>query len=108
MASSSSSAIQQYEPQLVTTPTNASSASLQQIINNPVLCSLTPPILPGRRLTQSDHEDNLVDDLDDLIRNFLHRFNGQQPYRRMFRWTIDDEPNLNYSVVVTISRPEDL
>ena len=108
MASSSCSTIQQNEQQLATTPTNASSVSFQQLINNSVLCSPTPPILPGQRLTQSDHEDNLVDDLDDLIRNFLHRFNGQQPYRRMFRWTIDDEPNLNYSVVLTISRPEDL
>jgi len=81
-----------------------SSASSEQMAGSSVASTLTPT-LPGQILTESDHEDNLTEQIDELIRNFLSRPNRRSPYRSFFNWTFDDEPNLSYSVVLKIVTP---
>ncbi|CAF3167240.1 unnamed protein product, partial [Rotaria sp. Silwood2] len=62
-------------------------------------------ILPGQILTQSDHEDNLIEGMDELVRNFLSRINQSSPYHTIFRWTTDDQHSLHYNVVIVINEP---
>ena len=50
-------------------------------------------------------EDDMVDQIDIAIRRLLTRPNHQSPYRYNFQWTIDEEPNLNYSVTLVIREP---
>ncbi|CAF3069354.1 unnamed protein product [Rotaria sp. Silwood2] len=69
----------------------------------------TPAIvLPGQILTQADHEDNLIEAMDGLIKDFLTRSNQPSPYHTVFRWICDDERYLHYSVVVAINEPSHL
>jgi len=105
---SSTTTTEQHEQQIATTPTNESSISSQQLIGNLVLSSPTVPILHDQIRTQRDHEDNLVDDINEIIYNFLSRFSGQQPYHAMFRWTLNDVPIVKFSVVLSIDRSDDL
>ena len=88
-------AIHRYEP---------SAASSQEMLGSSVVSSSTP-ILPGQILTENDHEDNLMDLIDELIRSFLSRTNRRSPFRTLWKWTFDDEPNISYSVVVKIDAP---
>jgi hypothetical protein len=65
--------------------------------------------LPNQILTENDHEDNLMELIDELIRNFLSRPNRRSPYCSFFRWIFDDNAsNLSYSVVVKIDEPSRL
>jgi hypothetical protein len=105
---SSTTTTEQHEQQIATTPTNESSFSSQQLIGNPVLSSPTVPILHDQIPTQRDHEDNLVIDINEIIYNFLSQFSGQQPYYATFRWTLNDTPNVKFSVVLSIDRSDDL
>jgi len=103
---SSSSLPSPTEQQRATTPTNES--SIQQLIERSVISSPTVPVLPGQILTQRDHEDNLLDGIDQVIGNFLNRFNGQHPYQTVFRWTLNNASNLTYSIVLAINGPENI
>ncbi|CAF3168754.1 unnamed protein product [Rotaria sp. Silwood2] len=75
------------------------SSSASSNISTPI------PVLPGQVLTQSDHEDNLIEGMDELVRNFLSRINQPSPYHTVFRWTTDDQHSLHYSVVIVINEP---
>ncbi len=68
MSSSSSAAAQQNESQQASrSPTNEPSVSSQPVINHSVISSPTVPVLPGHILTQSDHEDELINNIDDMV-----------------------------------------
>jgi len=83
--------------------------SSEEILVDSSVTSTSTPTLPGQILTENDHEDNLMERMDELIRNFLSRPNQRSPYRSLFRWTFDDnESNLSYSVVVKIEEPSQL
>ncbi|CAF2926019.1 unnamed protein product [Rotaria sp. Silwood2] len=66
------------------------------------------PVLPGQILTQADREDNLIDGMDELVRDFLRQSNQRARFHTMFRWTHDGERYLHYSVVVVINEPPHL
>lgn len=70
--------------------------------------TISTPILPPQITTENEHEDRLMEVIDQLIHRFLNRTNRRSPYRSVFRWTFDDEPNLSYSVVVKIEAPSPL
>jgi len=63
------------------------------------------PVLTEQVYMGSVAEDDMVDQIDMAIRRLLTRPNHQSPYRYNFQWTIDEEPNLNYSVMLTIREP---
>jgi hypothetical protein len=112
MSSSSTSSTteqnEQQQQQIPRTPTIEHSVSSQPSIDNSIITySQTAPVLAGQILTQNDHENYLIVDIDDIICNFLSRFNGQQTYETVLRWTRNDIPNLKYHVVVHINRLED-
>jgi hypothetical protein len=88
-------AMHRYEP---------STASTQEILASSAVSSATPT-LPGQILTENDHEDDLMDLIDELIRNFLSRPTRRSPFRTSYKWTFDDEANLSYSVTVGIQSP---
>jgi hypothetical protein len=83
--------------------------SSEQILFDSSVTSTSTPNIPGQILTESDHEDELMELMDELIRKFLSRPNRRSPYRSLFRWTFDDnKSNLSYSVVVKIDEPSQL
>jgi hypothetical protein len=105
----SSSATEQHEPETTSQNTISSAIQSQEVHTDSVSPILTPVLPPdGQVLTEADYEDNLVNRMDELICNFLNRPNPQYPYHGLFRWTFDDERNLNYSVLVMINQPSDL
>ncbi len=82
---------------------------MEPLIDNSITSSQTAPVLAGQILTQNDHENNLIVDIDDIICDFLSRFNGQHTYETLLRWTRNDIPNIEYNVVININqRPGDL
>jgi hypothetical protein len=107
---SSLSTTEQNEQQISTTPTtNEPSVSSQQLIDHSITSSQAIPLLAGQILTQNDHENNLMDDIDGIICDFLNRYcNRQHSYETVLRWTRNDIHNLKYNVVVSINRSEDL
>ncbi len=108
MSSSTLSTTEQNEQQIARTPTIEHSVSSQPLIDNSITYSQTAPVLVGQILTQNDHENNLIVDIDDIICNFLSRFNGQHTYETVLRWARNDIPDLQYNIVVHINRPGDL
>ncbi|CAF1385374.1 unnamed protein product [Adineta steineri] len=60
------------------------------------------PMLQGQILTENDHEDNLMNHLDELIHSFLIRPTRRDPFRTRWRWTFNDEQNISYSVEIKI------
>jgi len=50
-------------------------------------------------------EDEMIDQINAVIRRLLTRPNHQSPYRYNFEWTVHEESNLNYSVVLMIREP---
>jgi len=70
--------------------------------------SSTTPVLPGEILTQEEHEDILVQQINELIRGFLRLPNRRNPYRGLFQWTLEGDATADYSVVMLISEPADL
>ncbi len=60
------------------------------------------PILTEQVYTGGRAEGEMVDQIDIAIRHLLTRPNHQSPYRYVFEWMIDEKPNLNYSVELTI------
>ena len=66
------------------------------------------PVLPGQILTEEDQEDILIQQINELIRSFLRLPNRRYPYHGLFRWTLDDDPNADFSVVMLINEPADL
>jgi hypothetical protein len=93
------------QTQATTEHCNESSDSTQEMASFSSVVSSSIPILSGEILTENDHEDNLMQLIDDLIHNFLNRTNRRSPYRSLFRWTFDDASNLSYSVVIKIVEP---
>lgn len=79
------------------------------------LCSSTSsipstPILPSAdvNLTENEHEDNLMELIDQLIYRFLKRTSRRSPYRTCCRWTCDYDQDLSYSVIIKIQEPSPL
>jgi hypothetical protein len=70
-----------------------------------VWTSLVTPILTERVYMGGIAENEMVNQIDIAIRRLLIQPNHQPPYRYCFHWTIDEEPNLNYSVVLSIREP---
>ncbi len=101
--SQTSSTVHQTEQTTTETQANESSAQSHEIVQTSTV-STPAPILPIQT-TDAEREDDLVDSIDQLIRNFLSRLNRPHPSRTMFRWTLDNEPNQSYSVVVIIEAP---
>jgi hypothetical protein len=85
-------------------------SSEQTAVNSPSSLRAAPTLSANQFLTENDHEDNLMDQMDELIRHFLRRPNRRSPYCSLFRWTFDDtdESKLSYSVVVKIEEPSRL
>ena len=92
--------------QATATDVNVPSTSSQEIrhlsaVSSPML------LLPGQILTQEDHEDILIQQITELIRDFLRLPNRRNPYHGLFQWILDGDPNADYSVVVLINEPAD-
>ena len=104
--SSMSSATDQND-QTPATGVNVSAPSSQEI-RRPSSVSTPIPVLPGQILTEEDQEDILIQQINELIRSFLRLPNRRYPYRGLFRWTFDDDPNGDFSVVMLINEPADL
>ena len=56
--------------------------------------------------TESDMENALFRDIEDLVREFLRRPNRQYPYYRIIRWTEGQNPRLEHVLTVVINRPD--
>ncbi len=74
-----------------TTPNNEQHSVLSQPLADLSIAasSKTPPVLVGQLLTQNDHENNLMVDIDEIIYTFLsRRLNGQNlTDETVLRWT---------------------
>ncbi|CAF2931470.1 unnamed protein product [Rotaria sp. Silwood2] len=72
---------------------------------HPLTSSVTEvqtPTLEQQRYQTTFHEENMIDQIDAIIRRLLTSPNHQSPYQFTFRWTVAEEPNLNYSVALSI------
>jgi hypothetical protein len=105
MSSSNPSSIADQNEQVPATIHHSESSDAPQDIIGSSVSSTATPMLADEVLTEDNHEDNLMELIDQVIRNFLSRNNRRSPYRSFFRWTFDDEPNLSYSVLVKIVAP---
>jgi hypothetical protein len=81
------------------TPPQSSQASTS------IITPTRTPILTERIYMGSGAEDDMIDQIDAVIRRLLTRPNHQSPYRYNFEWTVDEEPDLNYSVLLCIREP---
>ena len=63
------------------------------------------PILVPYTRSEKQAEDELFQRIERLIRDFLNRPNRRYPYHRVLNWTLEDDPTVSYSVVVTINAP---
>jgi hypothetical protein len=68
----------------------------------------TTPILPDQILTEEQHEDIMIQQINELIRGFLRLPIRRNPYRGLFQWTLEGDATADYSVVMLISEPADL
>jgi hypothetical protein len=75
-----------------------------QVLMSPETSTQTP-ILTEQVYMTSVAEDEMIHKINVEIRRLLTRPNHQSPYRYNFRWRIDEEPNLNYSVFLCIKEP---
>jgi hypothetical protein len=111
MSSSSSlpSAIEQHEQQDSLSQNTGSSVSQSQgvLTSSSTSSQLSVPILQGQILTDSDHEDNLVKHIDNIIDNFLNRPTLPNPYHGLFTWVSDDQRTHTYNVILLINQPAD-
>ena len=104
---SSTSSATDPNDQATATGANVSPSSSQDIRHLSAI-STPIPILPGQILTEEEQEDILIQQINELIRTFLHLPDRRYPYRGLFRWTLDGDPNADYSVIMLISEPADL
>jgi hypothetical protein len=72
---SSTSSITNQNEQVIATQANGSSVLSYETVHNSTVSSPTPT-LPGQTLTDADHEDNLMERIDELIQIF---FKSTQP-----------------------------
>lgn len=113
-SSSSSTATEQDEQEIVSDNSGSSAAATQSQETHTDSVSSTPlPMLPGQMLTISDHEDNFVPHMDELVQDFLSRFNLPNPYHGLFTWSSPNnennhEDNRDYNVIILINQPADL
>lgn len=70
---------------------------------NDISKQTTDPIL-----INPDHEDILIESTDVLIREYLQRIARPSSYQCTLRWTLDDDPNISYSILLKISKPSKL
>jgi hypothetical protein len=66
------------------------------------------PVLPGQILTEEEHEDIMIQQINELIREFLRLPIRRNPYRGLFQWTLEGDATADYSVVMLINEPADL
>ena len=50
-------------------------------------------------------EQDLVNQVNAVIRCYLTRPNHQSPFQFVFDWTVNEEPNLNYFIELRIHEP---
>ncbi|CAF3371582.1 unnamed protein product [Rotaria sp. Silwood2] len=60
------------------------------------------PILEQQSYQTTFHEENMIDEIDAIVRRLLTSPNHQSPYQFAFRWTVTEPSSLNYSVALTI------
>ncbi len=103
MSSTAAAAAAQNEHEKDINKENISSTQSSQLL----VTSTQTPILTERIHTQETvpPEDEMIAKINIAIRRLLTRPNHQSPYRYNFRWTIDEEPNLNYRVLLSIREP---
>ncbi|CAF4487831.1 unnamed protein product [Rotaria sp. Silwood2] len=77
---------------------------LSQIVHplTPSATEIQTPILEQQSYQTTFHEENMISEIDAIIRRLLTTPNHQSPYQFAFRWTVAEAPSLNYSVVLTI------
>jgi hypothetical protein len=63
------------------------------------------PTLVEPVYTGSAAEDRMIQRVNAAIRSLLTRPSHQSPYRYNFRWRINEEPNLNCTVFLSIREP---
>ncbi|CAF3245040.1 unnamed protein product [Rotaria sp. Silwood2] len=83
---------------------NNEANGLSQIVHplTPPVTEVQTPILEQRSYQTTFHEENMIDEIDAIIRRLLTSPNHQSPYQFAFRWTVTESYGLNYSVVLTI------
>ena len=84
-----------------------SSTSPSQRVND---AAATTPPTTTTTLTRQVHRrgaavENMIEQINAIIRRFLIETNHPSPYSSVFDWTVDEEPSLNYSVVLAIDEP---
>ena len=94
--------------QTILSPIMSSSSGQQPptTANNGTSAATSPsstPLLPGQVQTADEQEDELVINIDELIRAFMTHPNRRFPYRLVLRWTSTDNPEVHYSVLMIIT-----
>ncbi|CAF4430835.1 unnamed protein product [Rotaria sp. Silwood2] len=83
---------------------NNESNGLSQTVHplTPSVTEVQTPILEQQSYQTTFHEENMIDQIDAIIRRLLTSPNHQCPYQFAFRWTVTEPYGLNYSVALTI------
>ncbi len=69
------------------------------------LLATVPAATSTTRRSEREVENELFQHIQNLVREFLRRPNRECPYYRVMRWTIDEQPRLEYILTVVINRP---
>ena len=85
-----------------------SSTSLTDAQQPPPSSTPPQPILVPHTLSERQAEDDLFQQIERLIRDFLCRPDRRSPYHRIMEWTVPDDPTLQYCAVVIINPPSTL
>ena len=93
--------------QAIAIKVNVQSPSSQETRHLAVISSATPA-LPDQILTEEEHEDIMIHQINELIRAFLRLPIRRNPYRGLFQWTLEGDATADYSVVMLINEPADL
>jgi hypothetical protein len=62
-------------------------------------------VATSTRRSEREIENELFRNIENLVREFLRRPNREYPYYRIIRWTIGEQPRLEYVLTVVINRP---
>ncbi|CAF3079367.1 unnamed protein product, partial [Rotaria sp. Silwood2] len=77
---------------------------------HPLTSSVTEvqiPTLEQQRYQTAFHEENMIDQIDAIIRRLLTSPNHQSSYQFVFRWTVAEELSLNYSYLLIPNLPDE-
>jgi hypothetical protein len=90
------------EQQTTTTTSILSQEWLPPAASTPVAATT---VARSTRRSERELENELFRNIENLVREFLARPNREYPYYRVIRWTIGEEPRLEYVLTVVINRP---